>query len=388
MRTDAEIAETVRSAYADVRFEPSYERIVARAGRRRRFMVPIRIGVAVATTAAAFVVVLVVTPRIQAQRAAAWDGAFAEGCADLWSTLARPNEALPSELRYGPMPSASVFSFRDGEEGLRVSVSGPVLFECRRAGDGQLRGRIDPQFLPPFENELVFAATLDPSGGPEYIVGAVRVKADRVEARRADGTTVAGVLRDRLFVIWAPRQRLGGAEVAAYLGERLVASGRANQLLGAYDGDAFAAVCDTGRYLDPDRGLLPVPPIRFTLVHGDNWLRLYGDERAMVECERGPDGNVGVGTSAAPAKGRWRPLQYMAQLDRSGWVFGTAPAGTESVEVRLSDGRTVLAGLSGGFFAATWQGASTNVNVTKIVAYTKDTVYESAPGGQVNSHPR
>ena len=129
------------------------------------------------------------------------------------------------------------------------------------------------------------------------------------------------------------------------------------------------------------------PPLRSTVVVGGNWLRFYGTARYMAACTRmAPDGYVGLEVFTTP-RDAWEPLQYMSSFGELGYVFGAAPADAESVEVRLDDGRTVAAEVSGGHFFAGFP-AGIRVHIVKIVAYTRDTVYETGEGGVVHTRPR
>jgi hypothetical protein len=403
LRTDTETIEQVRSAYADVHFGPSYEEVVLRAGgrrRRRRFVLPFAAGLAVAAAAAVVLVVQLVRPSPAEQEAAAFDTNFAAQCAGLWSTLAPAypygglNEALPAVLP----PTEHTFTFRDGEMGLRVYAADRWMFVCQRAVDGRVHGAIDP-FSPPEETNVPVSVVAESNltGGPEQYVGSFTGEADRVLARLADGRTIAGVVSGGMFVIWSPRERLAGAEVELYQGDHLVWSGPPNHLTGSYDDAVFAKACDRALADSlsatpniPDAARNGRAPERFTSVRPGEWLRFYGDSAYMAVCDRADGtGRIAVANTFTPTPAGWRPLQRMTSLNSPCYTFGVAPAGTKSVEVALTDGQTLAARLSGGFFLATWEACgSVDLDVARVVAYTPDTVYESKPGHVLETHPR
>jgi hypothetical protein len=394
MLSEAEVAERVRAAFAQARFERSYADVTARA-RRRRAGGPVAAGLAVAATAVALVLVVSVLWRPDpGQPGAAWGRTFKTECANLWSTMTRADDRLPADVRTAEPPSA-ILGHQDGDVGLRVYLVGSVLFACLRDESGRVTGRIEPSFLALPDADVTTRAVLDPSGGPEYLVGRLSVSADRVVAVRSDGGTLDGQIQGGLFLIWAPAGGLSGAEVEAYMGGRRTARDLPRYLDGPYDADAFAQICDAKVRADrliPRPGLSyedrdPQPPLRSTVVVGGNWLRFYGMARYMAACTRmAPDGYIGLQVFTTP-KDTWDPLQYMSVLGELGYVFGAAPTGAESVEVYLDDGRTFPAEVGGGYFFAGLP-AATRVRIVKIVAYTRDTVYETGEGGVVHTRPR
>ncbi len=409
MLSDTKIANRVVAAYQAERFETTFEEIVARAGRRVRFLrarwfLPMGAALTAAAVIVAFFAVAAVLRRPDAaQQAAAWDRAFAEACARAWTDQARTNPALTPQHQENALPSTQVFSFRDGEVGLRIYVFEPIMFVCSRDDGGQVSGqtsgnsRLGDSFLRDRPDlPITYAAVLDPSGGVEYLVGRVPAGANRITVRTAAGEQVPAMIDGGVFAAWAPLGGLARAQVSAYQDSQQVASGPPVYLRGTVDDALLAEVCDEHvrqRVREiPNRpeGEPDLPPLRFTLADGSWSILLYSSSRIATSCELAADGTVvsgAIGSSYDADKGRWstfKPYFSIAQLGDRTWILGVAPAGTERVEMVRIDGTVIPVQFKDGFYAVAWHGTQEG-DVAKFLFHTPTGVIERPYAGSVGT---
>ncbi len=410
MLSESEVIERVESAYASERFEPTFEEVIARAGRQARlfragWMLPLGAAVAAAAVIVGFFAVAGLIKRPDAaEQAAAWDRAFAEACARNWADQARHNPALTPQHQETGLASDQDFSFRDGELGLRLYILEPVMFACSRDEGGQVSGKItgnsrigEPFLFDHPDKPITYAVELDPSGGPEYLYGRVPAGADRITVRTASGDELPATIRGAFFAAWAPRGGLGSARVSAYQGSQQVASGQPVYLRGTIDDDILAEVCDE-HVRQAIRDLphpLPAgegdqPPLRFTLRDGGWSIRLYASNRIATSCYLAPDGSPasgGVGYSYDDATQQWStlaPFFSIAQFGDRSWIFGYAPTDTQRAEMVLTDGTVLPTECTGGFFAITWMGTQEG-NIAKYRFHTSTGVIEHPYSGAVGT---
>jgi len=407
-----EIEDLVRDAYASERFEPSYADIVARARGRRavqvRWLRPLGAVAAMAAVALGVVAVTtVINQPTAAEQAAAWDSAFAAQCTDWWKANAVNDDRLATQHRSAPPPVR--FAFRDGDRGLRLyAYPGElVLFACGRDGNAvsaDIRGnsRLSLPFLTPptAAGQSAYLAVLDPSGGPEYVIGRIAEGADRVVVRTSAGSELPVSTSDGLFAAWAPEGGLEGVTVDQFTGAARVAAGPPTQLGGVVGERVVADRCrDKVRELLRDgKGVsdaelaeaLKAP--RFVDHAGAGMTLFYGARNIMVACEFTAAGRVGASASYEGEDSDAAIRGQVASLGEHSWAFGPVIADAERVELTLTDGRVIVARVNGGWYLATWESPAREDSAypvsTKVVVYTATTIYTRTNGSEVTQKPR
>ncbi|HEY7224154.1 MAG TPA: hypothetical protein VH561_11260 [Micromonosporaceae bacterium] len=378
------LADEIRAVFADDELAVPLAAIERGLARRRR-------GRALAAAAAGVLTVGAVTAgvvtgahlagqRAAAERAAAVQrdrAAFDAGCRASWRTSDWDEFRQANRLTRDLPPL--VLSLADGTPGVRVYATGLASIVCLRASDGTVRVSSAGSNVFGPVNEISGGyeyAVTGPGSSPNtlsYLVGPARSGVTQVDLRLASGTVVHAKLGGGYFGYADSQGRLADAQVV--IGTVAGTYVNAPATVAPASVESLQRSCP-GRIQDMLRNAPDLTAAQRaqepTLLFTDEALPdlVYATDQAIIECLAGLDAWF-PGVPFSQQAGELSIVLYNPSL-RHGLVYGHSPAGTERVEVVLTDGSRVTATLTNGFYHAAWPGIQL---VQKVLAYTPTTVY-------------
>jgi hypothetical protein len=151
------------------------------------------------------------------------------------------------------------------------------------------------------------------------------------------------------------------------------------ELPDSFDRNALTQVCQSAFSRLPSRGQISAaPPNQFAFDQGSGRSMLFfGGEDALIRCvvrnevRNHAEIDAWVRRQSVAAK----PFE---QLSGAGFVFGRAPDGAISGEVKVAGGQTVALSIRDGYYAAQWEGNATAVPVrVQVNTASERWVYEN-----------
>ncbi|WP_144126807.1 hypothetical protein [Catellatospora sichuanensis] len=387
--TDEELSGLISTRFGDGSLPAGLEQVERRGRqRRRRARIATAAAAVVGLAGLAGVTAYGLDRHEQAERVAA----FNRSCQAAYTAeAARTGRAaqLPTTLE------EPLLELQRGDARFRLYTAAPgplrsMIFDCARAADGSVSGRISYGQTTAMELDQPLTAYRDHlPDGTVAIVARLRDPAGVVSVTPTRGD-VQTAQRDGFAVVWGPAAAL--ADAALTVGDSSLDLARdALSVTATFQEEEFDRYCL--RALD-QRLELNGATRALTARHGDSWaLQIYRADRAIALCSwtnladdpengvsyHGPILGLGSATNIGPGS-------ILGGSDRDeSWLAGLTLPGTERVEVVGEDGSRVQAQLGDGVYLAR---VPSGVRYETTVITTATTVHTFARGKTTTQRPR
>lgn len=404
MLTDDELGTLITSRYDSSSLRVSLDE-VERRGRQRRRNARIAMGTATAVVAlAAAGATVLVLNRHAAQSAAA---ALDRSCQASYTAEAAATahaSTLPTTL------DKPVIEMHRGRAVFRLYAADPsakrsMLFDCVRAADGSVSGRVTfgTTFGPVLDNDAAYRDYLPDGSGARVGELTPATETDMISLSGNDVRAAGFARSGRYYVIWGPPSAVDDIVVTFVgTGGTRRDAGDPDSLTATYQEPAFAAKCRTMIAENLNTGLagLSITGPLLSVDHAPAWYaKVYkvGDNIEMCRWSLGPDDLAsGINTNGPgievtgylATSGPQRSLAsalYSTESDGTNTLMlGVTAPGTQRVQVFLRNGQEIDATVGDGVYLAWLPG---NGDFTKLVETTPDTVY-TVQDGKVTHAPR